>query len=229
MARAPAAARRAEGPDTKAGWRLIGSTLRPRAWGVAAGVLAGLGWSLSKVSIGLLIREAVDNGIEADDTSALLKWSLLIGAVGVVAGVLTGVRRYLAFREARLVEKRLRDRLFAHVQRLHFAFHDEVQAGQLMSRGNTDLQQLQAFVVLVPLTIANLATVVGVTLILVSIDAWLAVCALGALPLINVVAKRFGNRLFPFVMGVQRESAELAAVVEESVAGVRVVKGRFQK
>ncbi|MDZ7675728.1 MAG: ABC transporter transmembrane domain-containing protein [Acidimicrobiales bacterium] len=99
---------------------------------MAAGVLAGLGWSLSKVSIGLLIREAVDNGIEADDTSALLRWSLLIGAVGVVAGALTGVRRYLAFREARLVEKRLRDRLFAHVQRLHFAFHDEVQAGQLI-------------------------------------------------------------------------------------------------
>ncbi|MGK2929359.1 MAG: ABC transporter ATP-binding protein, partial [Acidimicrobiales bacterium] len=226
MAREPIdGAGRDEGPDTRAGWRLIAATLRPRKAGVAAGVAVGLAWSSSKVSIGLLIREAVDAGIEADDMSALLRWSLLIGAVGVAAGVLTGCRRYLAFREARLVEKRLRDRLFAHVQRLHFAYHDEVQAGQLMSRGNTDLQQLQAFVVLVPLTIANLTTVVGVTVILIALDPWLAACALGALPLINVAAKRFGNRLFPFVMGVQRESAELAAVVEESVAGVRVVKG----
>jgi ATP-binding cassette subfamily B protein len=41
----------------------------------------------------------------------------------------------------------------------------------------------------------------------------------------NVVATRFSRRLFPHVMGIQRESADLAAVVEESVAGVRVIKG----
>ena len=192
---------------------------------MAAGVATGLCWSLSKVSIGLLLRQAVDEGIEADDTDALLRWTVAIAIVGVVAGVLTGLRRYLAFREARLVEKRLRDRLFAHVQRLHFSFHDQAQAGDLMSRGNTDLQHLQNFVVLIPLTIANLMTVIGVTVILVAIDPFLAVLALGALPLINVVAKRFGSRLFPSVMGIQRESAELAAVVEEAVAGVRVVKG----
>ncbi len=157
--------------------------------------------------------------------SALLRWSLVIAVVGVVSGVLTGMRRYLAFREARMVEKTLRDRLFAHVQRLHFAYHDEVQAGQLMSRGNTDLQQVQAFVVMIPLTIANGMTVVGVTAILISLDPFLALVALGALPLINVVAKRFGTKLFPSVMAIQRESAELASVVEESVAGVRVVKG----
>jgi len=192
---------------------------------VIIGVVVGLCWSISNVSIGLLVRAAVDRGIEAEDMGALAQWSLLIAAVGIVSGVFTGLRRYLAFREARWVEKRLRDRLFAHVQRLHFAFHDEVQAGQLMSRGNTDLQQLQAFVVLIPLTIANLMTVVSVTVILLVIDWTLALLALAALPLINVVAKRFGNRLFPYVQGVQRESAELAAVVEESVAGVRVVKG----
>ena len=51
------------------------------------------------------------------------------------------------------------DRLFAHLQRLHVAYHDTQQTGQLMSRANTDLQQIQNAVVLVPLTIANLATV----------------------------------------------------------------------
>lgn len=211
--------------NSRAGWRLIGDTLRPRRAGVIAGVVVGLLWSLSKVSIGLLLRQAVDQGIEADDMDRLLFWSVAIALVGCVSGVLTGTRRYLAFKEARLVEKRLRDRLFAHVQRLHFAFHDEAQAGDLMSRGNTDLQHLQNFVVMIPLTIANLMTVVGVTVILVVIDPFLAVLSLAALPLINVVAKRFGSRLFPSVMGIQRESAALASVVEESVAGVRVVKG----
>src|SRR4029077_1637796 len=49
--------------------------------------------------------------------------------------------------------------------------------------------------------------------------------ALGSLPLLNVFAKRFGVRLHPAVMGIQQESAELASVVEETVSGVRVVKG----
>ncbi len=53
----------------------------------------------------------------------------------------------------------------------------------------------------------------------------LTLLALGSLPFLNVVATRFSRRLFPSVMGIQRESAELAAVVEESVAGVRVIKG----
>jgi len=192
---------------------------------VALGVAVGLLWSFAKVGIGLLLRAAIDRGIEQDDMRALAAWSVAIFAVGALSAVLTGTRRYLAFKEARLAEKTLRDRLFAHVQRLHFAYHDEVQAGQLMSRGNIDLQHLQNFVVMIPLTIANAMTVLGVTVILVVIDPLLAVLSLAALPLINVVAKRFGTRLFPSVMGIQRESAELASVVEESVAGVRVVKG----
>ncbi|MCO8127308.1 ABC transporter ATP-binding protein/permease [Acidimicrobiia bacterium EGI L10123] len=187
--------------------------------------MVGLFWSFSKVGVGVLLQQAIDNGIERDDMGSLLLWSIAIFGVGLLSAVLTGSRRYLAFREARLVEKRLRDRLFAHVQRLHFAYHDEVQAGQLMSRGNIDLQHLQNFVVMIPLTIANGMTVLGVTVILLIIDPLLAVLSLAALPFINVVAKVFGSRLFPSVMGIQRESAELASVVEESVAGVRVVKG----
>jgi len=94
-----------------------------------------------------------------------------------------------------------------------------------MSRGNTDLQQVQAFLVMIPLTISNGVTVLAVTVILLTIDPVLTVLALGSLPLLNVLATRFSRRLQPFVMGIQRESAELAAVVEEAVAGVRVVKG----
>src|SRR5690606_22837577 len=117
------------------------------------------------------------------------------------------------------------DRLFAHMQRLHFAYHDQVQTGQLMSRANTDLQQIQAFVVMIPLTISNGMTVLAVTVILATIDPLLTLLALGSLPFLNVLATRFSRQLHPHVMGIQRESAELAAVVEESVAGVRVVKG----
>jgi len=68
-------------------------------------------------------------------------------------------------------------------------------------------------------------TVAAVTIILTSIDWQLAALALGSLPLLNYLGKRFSTKLHPHVLGIQRESAELASVVEESVSGVRVVKG----
>ena len=53
----------------------------------------------------------------------------------------------------------------------------------------------------------------------------LTVLALGSLPFVNVLGRRFSLRLYPTVRGLQEQTAELASVVEESVTGVRVVKG----
>ena len=188
-------------------------------------MLVGLGWTAGKVSVGLLVQQAVDRGIEADDMAALRHWAMVIAGAAVVVGSFTGLRRYLAFREARWIEADLRERLFAHIQRLHFSYHDRAQTGQLMSRANTDLNQIQAFVVMIPLTISNGVTVLAVTVILLTRNVLLTLLALGSLPFLNVLATRFSRRLHPAVMGIQQESAELAAVVEETVAGVRVVKG----
>jgi len=213
------------GARAGAGWRLIGAAVRLRWRGVTLGVLTGLVWTGAKVSTGWLVGRAVDQGIEAGDTTALRRWSLILGVAALVSATFTGLRRYMAFREARWIELDLRDRLFAHIQRLHFAFHDAHQTGQLMSRANTDLQQVQAFLVMIPLTISNGVTVLAVTVILATIDPLLTLLALGSLPFLNVLATRFSRRLQPYVTGIQRESAELAAVVEETVAGVRVIKG----
>jgi ATP-binding cassette, subfamily B, bacterial len=217
--------KRDTGNNSRTGWRLILQSVRARRAGLILGVSTGLAWTAAKVSTGLIVKTAVDRGIESNDMGALVRWSLTLGVVAVFSATFTGLRRYLAFREARWIEADLRDRLFAHLQRLHFAFHDRSQTGQLMSRANTDLQQVQAFVVMIPLTISNAVTVLAVTVILALIDPTLTLLALGSLPFMNVLATRFSRRLYPSVMGIQRESAELAAVVEESVAGVRVIKG----
>jgi ATP-binding cassette, subfamily B, bacterial len=217
--------KRDTGNNSRTGWRLILRSVRARRAGLILGVSTGLAWTAAKVSTGLIVKTAVDRGIESNDMRALVRWSLTLGVVAVFSATFTGLRRYLAFREARWIEADLRDRLFAHLQRLHFAFHDRSQTGQLMSRANTDLQQVQAFVVMIPLTISNAVTVLAVTVILALIDPVLTLLALGSLPFMNVLATRFSRRLYPSVMGIQRESAELAAVVEESVAGVRVIKG----
>lgn len=207
------------------GWALIGRQMLAQRWGLLAGAAAGLVWTAAKVSVPKLVQQAIDQGMEKGDQDAVVRYAWAIAGVALVAAAFTGLRRYSAFREARQAEAVLRDRLFAHLQRLHFAYHDAQQTGQLMSRANNDLQQIQNAVVLVPLTIANVATVLAVLVLLVLIDPVLTVLALGSLPLVNVLAKRFATKLHPTMVGVQQESAELSAVVEETVAGIRVVKG----
>lgn len=213
----------AEGGVTREGWLLLARTLRAQRRALATGAAIGLAWTLGKVSVPQLTRLAIDRGIERN--GSLLGWSLLIGLAAVVAGVFAGWRRYIAFRESRLTETRLREQLFAHIQGLHVGFHDRAQTGQLMSRASSDLQQVQGFVVNIPIFVSQVTMVFGVVVILLVSDWILALVALAPIPFINVSARRFSNRIHPAVLAVQQEQAQLANVVEETVSGVRVVKG----
>lgn len=186
-------------------------------------MVVGLLWSAGKVAVPKLTSLAVDRAVLGK--GSLLFWALLIAAMGVIAGLFMAWRRWYAFHESRLTETRMREQLFAHILRLHVAYHDHVQTGQLMSRASSDLTQVQSFVVMVPLTIANLAMVVAIVVILVVQQPLLALVALAPLPLLNLLANRFSRRIHPAVMAVQQEQAQLATVVEEAVSGVRVVKG----
>jgi ATP-binding cassette, subfamily B, bacterial len=207
------------------GWRLLLASARESWRGLAIGVMVGLIWTAAKVSVPRLAQYGIDSGIRQDDGHALSQAGMLILAAGVVAATCSGFRRWNAFRVSRWVETDLRRRLFEHLTRLHFRYHDKTPTGQLMSRANTDLQQIQFFFVMIPLTLSNAVTVLAVTVILFNSDPDLALLSLCALPLVNVLAKKFSTRLHPEVMGLQQELAELAEVVEETVSGIRVVKG----
>ena len=208
---------------TREGWRLLIATLRLQVRGLSMGAGVGLAWTLGKVAVPQLTRLAIDNGIEKD--GSLIFWTMLILAAATVSGFFAACRRYFAFRESRLTESYLRERLFAQIQGLHVGFHDKAQTGQLMSRSSSDLQQVQGFVVNIPIFVSQITMVLGVVVILFFSDPILAAVSLAPLPFINVSARRFSNKIHPAVLAVQQEQAQLANVVEETVSGVRVIKG----
>ena len=208
---------------TRDGWVLLIATLRLQQRALIMGACVGLAWTLGKVAVPQLTRLAIDRGIEKN--GSLLFWTLLILAAAFVAGFFAAWRRYIAFRESRLTETMLRERLFAQIQGLHVGFHDKAQTGQLMSRSSSDLQQVQGFVVNIPIFISQITMVIGVVIILFFSDPLLAAVSLAPLPFINISARSFSNKIHPAVLAVQQEQAQLANVVEESVSGVRVIKG----
>ena len=201
------------------------AAVRPQHFWVWMGILAGLGWTAARVAVPALTGQAIDEGIVPGNFGVALEWMAIILAVGVMQAICTGLRRYSAFRLAYRVETDLRMRLVAHLQRLHFAFHDQAQTGQLMANANTDIQQIQQVVLLIPLTIASVLTMVAVVIVLVLTSPGSRLFALAALPFLNIAATRFTRRMYPVGLSLQQELADLSGVVEESVAGVRVVKG----
>ncbi len=212
------------GLDRAAGRRLMIDSVRPHRPWVMLGILAGLMWTIARVSVPKLTGLAVDRGIESD-RGELDRWVALLLIAGVTQAIFTGVRRYAAFRLALRVETDLRMRLVAHLQRLHFAFHDDAQTGQLMANANSDIAQVQNVVLLIPLTIASTLTMIAVAVVLLLRDPLLAMFALATLPLLQIAAARFSHRMFPIGLAQQQKLAELSSVVEESVTGIRVVKG----
>ena len=209
--------------DTRQGWRLLRLALGQQRGGLAIGVVVGLFWAVGKVSVPQLTKMGIDRGIEGSGN--LFFWAGLIVAAGVIAGLFTAMRRWYAFRESRWIETRLREQIFSHLLKLHVGYHDKMQTGQLMSRASSDLQQLQAFVVMIPITLSNLAMLIAVVALLIVSQPMLAMFALAPLPIVNVMASRFSRQIHPAVLAVQQEQAQLATVVEESVSGVRVIKG----
>lgn len=205
------------------GWRLLRAALRMQRRNLLLGALVGILWASFKVAVPQMTKYAINDGIEKN--GPLLQWALIIGGLGVLTGVLSGMRRYIAFRESRWAEMKFRERLFAHVLNLNIGYHDKAQTGQLMSRASSDLMQIQGFIVMIPITLSNVIQIIAVTTILFITDPILAIVALIPLPFVNFAARRFSHRIHPASIAVQAEQAQLANVVEESVSGVRVVKG----
>jgi len=209
----------------RGGRRLMREVARAEPRLMLLGIGSALGWTLAKICVPLLALRAVEQGIDPYDGAALARWSLAIVAVTMVLGVLTAYRRYSAFAISLRAEAEVRRRLFDHLQRLHFGYHDRAQIGELMARVNTDAKQVQMLLVFLPIAGANFVMIAGVAIVLFAINVKLAIVSLAALPVLALAATRFSQVLHPVAMGLQERLAEVSHVVEENVSGIRVVKG----
>jgi ATP-binding cassette subfamily B protein len=189
------------------------------------GISSSLGWTLAKIAIPLCALQAIDEGIDPYRPQTLVKWAVAIVVLTLITGTLTYTRRTAAFAISLRAEAELRRKLFNHLQRLHFAYHDRAQIGELMARVSTDAKQVQMLLVFIPIAGANFVMVAGVTVVLFVLDAKLAAVAMASLPFLLIFAIRLSSLLHPVAMGLQERLAGVSHVVEESLSGIRVVKG----
>jgi ABC-type multidrug transport system fused ATPase/permease subunit len=203
--------------------RLLGF-LRPHRRGVIVSFLFAAAAMASGVSIPWLTGQAI-GAITDHDRGRLVLLAGLIALAGVLRLGLSVGRRLVAGRVSLAVEYDLRATLYAHLQSLELGFFDRQQTGQLMSRVTVDLQAVRFFLGYGLIFIGqSFFTLALAAIAMFVIDPVLALIALTPVPFVIVVAFRYGRRSRPAMQEVQQRIAELTAVAEENVSGVRVVK-----
>jgi ATP-binding cassette subfamily B protein len=203
--------------------RLLGF-LRPyrlQLWGSLIFAWAAMGMT---VLIPWLVGRAV-NAIKDGDKADLLPLALVIVGASILRLGLTIVRRLVAGKVSLGVEFDLRQKFYAHLQRLDLGFFDSQQTGQLMSRATVDLSAIRFFLGygLVFIT-QSLLTIVLASAVMFAINPLLAVLALIPAPLVVYTASRYNRISRPAQQEVQQRVAELTAEAEENVSGIRIVK-----
>jgi ATP-binding cassette subfamily B protein len=176
--------------------------------------------------IPLVLKWMVDGPVTDRDPEGVWLGALYLLLLGVAEALLFGLRRWLVARPLSQVEADMRADLYRHLQRLPVAFHDRWASGQLLSRGTTDLMLLRQFLAF-PLTfllVNGVTILVGVTVMLAQ-DWPLGLVILGPAVPVVVVCAMFERRYSLVARRAQDQVGDLTTVVEESVLGIRIVKG----
>ncbi len=211
------------------GWirRLVRASLRHRGVAITALVASGLGVSLDAIGP-LLTRSAVDEAV-AGSTATLGPIVAAILGLAVVRFGAAFLRRYMGGRLALDVQHDLRRQVFASVQRLDGERQDALRTGQVVSRAITDLNLLQGLLSIVPLALGFVVLVIASLAAMLWLSPLLTLVAVVMLPLAGWITLHSRKALFPATWSAQQSAADIAQHVEETVTGVRVVKGFGQE
>lgn len=200
--------------------------VRPvRARWFTAAVIAVVASCLGLV-IPLVLKWLVDGPVTDRDPGGVGLGALVVLLLGLAEAGLFGLRRWLVARPLAGVEAAMRADLYRHVQRLPIAFHDRWASGQLLSRATTDLSLLRMFLAF-PLTflfVNGVTVLAGCAVLLVQDRVLGLVLLVPVVPLI-VVCALFETKYSVVARRAQDQVGDLTTVVEESVLGIRVIKG----
>ncbi|MFF3000492.1 ABC transporter ATP-binding protein [Streptomyces sp. NPDC057950] len=197
--------------------------VRGRLFGAAVVAVVA---SCTGLVIPLVLKWMVDGPVTDHDPAGIWLGALYLLLLGIAEAVLFGLRRWLVARPLAGVEADMRADLYRHLQRLPVAFHDRWASGQLLSRGTTDLMLLRQFLAF-PLTflLVNGVTILIGVLIMLDQEWTLGLVLLApALP-VMVVCWIFERRYSQVARRAQDQVGDLTTVVEESVLGIRIIKG----
>ncbi len=185
-------------------------------------LFAGMGVDLANP---IVLRYAIDHGVASGSKEVLMTSALLVVGLRLGAGAVGYIRAYLSEYLSQHVAYDLRNDLYNRIQSLSFSFHDHQQTGQLMSRVTADVETSRQFL---SSSLLNLTMTFGqfffVSAILFRLNWQVALMVIVTLPVVSWISVSTSRRLRPLWLAVQQQTGAYTAVLQESIAGMRVVQ-----
>ena len=176
-----------------------------------------------------IIKTLIDDVTNSDGgpQSLELITTLTLAVLGIfiLRGIFQFMRSYAAHIAGWGVVAELRKHLYAHLQRLSLRFYEDKQTGQLMSQVVNDSDMFELLIShALPDVFVNLLTLVGVVIVLASIDVRLLLLSLLPVPLVLVALQVYARYVRPAFRFRQEELGDLNALLNENIAGIREIK-----
>jgi ATP-binding cassette subfamily B protein len=204
--------------------RIVG-LLRPYWRRALVAFALGLAMQAITTVVPRITRTVIDQGLTRRVPGVLGRELTLLLALGLARWACGGLRRWISGGVGTDVEVDLRNRLASHLLSLEPGWHDRAQTGQLLSRFGADIRSVRYFLswgLVFSLLNLLLLVMAAVQMWLLSPRLTLVAIALG--PPLVAGAVRYNRRLHTVFWQIQQELGDLATVVEENAAGIRVVK-----
>ncbi len=192
---------------------------------VGLGLACALVFTGLSISIPLLVKYVIDDAINGPHGGRLLPY---LGAILAIAAVRFGVnftRRYATARVGIAVEARLRSLLYEAYVAYPRAFYDRHATGEVISRATNDIYPVRYFIGWgVVQAIQSGMMIVASTIVLLVVNAKLALISAIAMPAVAVLTWYFAHRLFPISRLVQAKKGHLTEASDEAVVGIEMVQ-----
>ncbi|HUV90860.1 MAG TPA: ABC transporter ATP-binding protein [Anaerolineae bacterium] len=197
-----------------------------RYWLLAAGAFLGLVISTgTRLAIPYMTQKIIDDGITARQMPVVVWASVGMVVLAVAGSVFTFLQGMLSARTAQGVAYDLRNQLYTRIQSLSFSYHDRAQTGQLLTRATSDVEMVHMFVGMGFVQMLSAILMMGGSIaLLFSTDWQLALIILVLVPVTFGFFAFIARKGQPLFKQVQQRLADLNTVLQENLAGVRVVK-----
>jgi ATP-binding cassette subfamily B multidrug efflux pump len=177
-----------------------------------------------------VLKYAVDDLNAGVTRSKLAFYAATLLGIAAIGGVFRYLMRQILIGASRDIEFDVRNAFFARLQLMPVGYYQARRTGDLMSRATNDLNAVRMMIGPAVMYSANTILVFIVAILLmVSLDARLTLMALVPLPFVTIVVRYFGSAIHKRFEAIQEQLAQLSAVVQEALAGVRVVRAYNQQ
>src|SRR6188508_950404 len=189
------------------------------------GLACALAFTTLSITIPILIKKVIDEAIVGPHHGRLLPYLGIVVALATLRFGFNFTRRFATARVGIAVEARLRGMLYHAYLSYPRAFFDRHATGEVISRATNDIYPVRYFIgwgVVQGLQSAMMIT--GAAIVLVTVNARLALISALAMPPIALLTWFFAHRLFPISRLVQAKKGHLTEASDEAVVGIEMVQ-----